>query len=104
MAKDGKLGCSTCKKAGSLKIQRVHLANEWINCQIKSTADDRNKKMSALRGKIKQHLESQAHDMAMGICETSKRNCCKSRTISRYYRKVNDGKSAEDSILPGKVR
>ena len=56
-----------------MKIQRVHLANEWIGCQIESTADDRNKKMSALRGKIKQHFESQAHDVAMGIFETSKK-------------------------------
>lgn len=67
VASDGKLGCSVCKQASAsalIKQQLIRLSTEWINCAIKSTSDDREKQLSAMRGKLKKHLESEAHQMA----------------------------------------
>jgi hypothetical protein len=83
VASDGKLGCSACKQASAsalIKQQRIHLSTEWINCTIKSTSDDREKQLSAIRGKLKKHLESEAHQMAQKINDTSKKNLLQEST------------------------
>jgi CHASE3 domain sensor protein len=70
-----------CKQASALiKQQRIHLSTEWINCTIKSTSDDREKQLSAIRGKLKKHLESEAHQMAQKINDTSKKNLLQEST------------------------
>lgn len=81
-AKDGKLGCKTCRNTKTLsadKGERLSLSDEWMNCSINiptSTDDkkDREKALSAIRGKIKKHNDSAAHGLAIKINERKQEN------------------------------
>jgi hypothetical protein len=74
-----------CKQAGFLKTKGVHLSSEWMSCKIDSEATDRSKQLSALRGKIKQHVESNAHLAAERIHQQSKQNI-----IAKSVNKLSD--------------
>jgi len=67
-ASEGKLGCKVCaevKHLGALKEQRIAISLEWATCNTTcNLSDDRNKALSAFRGKIKKHSDSVAHKLA----------------------------------------
>jgi len=74
-AENGALGCTFCKDAktlGAWKQERISLSTEWVTCSIQVTCSaedpkEREKTLSALRGKIKKHNDSAAHKLAVDI-------------------------------------
>jgi hypothetical protein len=70
----GKLGCTVCHKVGNLKTQQsqgLKLSNEWVSCSIEPFGCKSADKLQALRKKIFDHKNSQAHIAAEKILATA---------------------------------
>lgn len=52
--KDGKLGCSVCKKVGSLGVEKemgMRMAREWVNFEVAFYGENRKQQLTSLRKK-----------------------------------------------------
>ena len=73
---NSKLGCTTCKKVGSLcpeKTGGMKLAKEWVECTVTSSASDvkKNNKEPSEK-KVFEHARTKAHLAAASIVAKAK--------------------------------
>ena len=76
-AQHGKLGCTPChevKKLGLMASRGVNIASQWAEGKIAPFGDSRDVQLLSLRKKIHEHWNSQAHNEAIKILQTAKKD------------------------------
>ena len=79
-SKDGKLGCSVCRDTKNFLSDSigsgVHISEEWVHGDVSSMTP------IGLRKKIYKHRDSNAHQRAVELAETKKRDILPNRVIA----------------------
>lgn len=73
---NGKLGCKVCRevtKLGAFKKERISVSNEWRSYTVTFNGSNRSAQLKSLRKKIILHKQSNAHNIAQNILNTSKK-------------------------------
>lgn len=77
LCQNGKLGCSVCFSAKSVKLhqfQGIKLSTEWVNIRVEPFGCTLGEQQQSLRKKMYDHKTSKAHQSAEMIAETAKKN------------------------------
>ena len=82
-------GCLACKNADNLKEKGAHLTGEWTGGSVESSTSDKKQRLSAFRGKIKKHVESQAHIAAENVKKTRKQNIFEQCAMKSYQQVIS---------------
>ncbi|KAG0419175.1 hypothetical protein HPB47_004292 [Ixodes persulcatus] len=91
---DGKLKCLSCSRVKHLgSLGRISL--EWAEGGVKASGDSKQKQQRALRKKIYQHRESDAHVKALEIDRTAK----KRKLEEAFSEQLNEHQEATKKIF-----
>lgn len=74
--RNGKIGCVICESVKSLGAQgkeKLSISVEWSKYLVKESGNNRQSKLSNLRIKIKKHVESESHKIAIEISNTARK-------------------------------
>ena len=76
-ASDGKVGCTPCREVNNLGVRAsrgVSISTQWADGNVTSYGITRTVQPSSLRKKIREHRNSKAHQEAINILETAKKD------------------------------
>jgi len=74
---NGKIGCISCREVNNLGMRAsrgVSILARWAEGNVTSCGSTREAQLSSLRKKIHEHKNSQAHEEAINILETAKKD------------------------------
>ena len=74
---DGKVGCTPCREVNNLGIRAsrgVNISTQWADGNVTSYGSTRMVQLSSLRKKIREHRNSKAHQEAINILVTAKKD------------------------------
>ena len=76
-ASDGKVGCTPCRDVNNLggrASRGVNISTQWADGNVTCYGSTRTVQLSPLRKKIREHRNSKAHQEAITILETAKKD------------------------------
>ena len=76
-ASDGKVGCTPCHEVNNLGVRAsrgVNISTQWADGNVTFYGSTRTVQLSSLRKKICEHRNSKAHQDAINILETAKKD------------------------------
>ena len=76
-ASDGKVGCTPCREVSNMGVRAsrgVNISTQWADDNVTSYDSTRTVQLSSLRKKIREHRNSKAHQEAINILETAKKD------------------------------
>ena len=101
---DGKVGCTPCREVNNLGVRAsrgVNISTQWADINVTSYGSTRTVQLSSLRKKILEHRNSKAHQEAVNILQTARKDKLLNLNAQSEQTAIHSS-SVQDSLLCGK--